>query len=419
MAAKLWSPTPIIVTNTAMASMPALWWKFSVQGGDHLFRAKNVGQADQEIFLDGIPLDAPVGTYTFTGPAATLLELQQQANGCWVLCVDNTPAEPYDPSVGPVDALPILWWKFEAPGLGNHLVRVKNIGLASQEFYLDGSLIEAPPGTTLFTGPGGKLLELRSFQTNWSLFFDGVEVLAYNPLADPTDTTLVWNFTQPGTGNHQFCVTGAGKPGQEVYLNGERIITPEGELTFTGPGGTLLELKLQNEEWVLCVDGELMKPLGIGAFVGDQPEKDVVWTFMSPQKSTHQMQVEKIGQPNQVVSIDRTTIPAPGTQRAFTGPGGVLLELKQKGQHWALFVDGLPVDDSNAKFAAAPDGMTAPAPKPQSANDSLPQGVSYDAASGAYTANICVKGKFKFLGEFKTPDEAHLRYLGAKQEMKT
>merc|ERR1712150_179027 len=103
-----------------------------------------------------------------------------------------------------------------------------------------------------------------------------------------------------------------------------------------------------------------------------------------------------------------------------TGPGGVLLELKQKGQHWALFVDGLPVEDSNTKFAEAAAAVTAPAaPAAPSATDSLPQGVSYDAASGAYTANICVKGKFKFLGEFKTPDEAHLRYLAAKQEMKT
>lgn len=45
---------------------------------------------------------------------------------------------------------------------------------------------------------------------------------------------------------------------------------------------------------------------------------------------------------------------------------------------------------------------------------SLPQGVSLNAASGLYQANIrAMSGKFVFLGEFSTAEEAHQRYIEA------
>jgi len=45
---------------------------------------------------------------------------------------------------------------------------------------------------------------------------------------------------------------------------------------------------------------------------------------------------------------------------------------------------------------------------------SLPQGVSFDSSHGAYQASLRAKsGKFIFLGEFATPEEAHQRYLEA------
>jgi len=46
----------------------------------------------------------------------------------------------------------------------------------------------------------------------------------------------------------------------------------------------------------------------------------------------------------------------------------------------------------------------------------LPQGVSWDAEERAYKANIRTHGRFKCLGSFATPEEAHQRYLEAKAE---
>lgn len=51
---------------------------------------------------------------------------------------------------------------------------------------------------------------------------------------------------------------------------------------------------------------------------------------------------------------------------------------------------------------------------PPLSREALPQGVSFDALSGAYQANVRSKtGKFVFLGEFRTVDEAHECYLKA------
>merc|ERR1712070_955217 len=44
----------------------------------------------------------------------------------------------------------------------------------------------------------------------------------------------------------------------------------------------------------------------------------------------------------------------------------------------------------------------------------LPQGVTFDSATGAYQANIrAATGRFVFLGEFRTPEEAHQKYVEA------
>eukprot|EP00746_Dinoflagellata_sp_MGD_P001063 gnl/MRDRNA2_/MRDRNA2_101969_c0_seq1.p1 gnl/MRDRNA2_/MRDRNA2_101969_c0~~gnl/MRDRNA2_/MRDRNA2_101969_c0_seq1.p1 ORF type:complete len:364 (+),score=65.93 gnl/MRDRNA2_/MRDRNA2_101969_c0_seq1:74-1165(+) len=54
----------------------------------------------------------------------------------------------------------------------------------------------------------------------------------------------------------------------------------------------------------------------------------------------------------------------------------------------------------------------APDAPPHKIQDVLPQGVSFDAQTGLFQAIIKSKaGRFVFLGEFTTPEEAHERYL--------
>mmetsp|Transcript_121668 Transcript_121668/g.306048 ORF Transcript_121668/g.306048 Transcript_121668/m.306048 type:complete len:405 (-) Transcript_121668:84-1298(-) len=401
--------------------MAALWWKFnSGEAGTHLVRVKDAGLASQEVWLDGIHVDAPPGTMTFTGPAATLLELQQSDAG-WILLVDGTVAEVYDPGMGLVETPAVAWWRFTLQGMGTHHLRVTNIGSSSQQVFLDGAPMDAPEGTMTFTGPGASLLELQKRDGVWVVVVDGVVVHQHNPNVDPTDPLHVWNFSLPATGLHQLRVAHIGRAGQEVFVDNVQLPAPEGTTTFTGPGACLLELQQHGDQWTLLVDGVAVE-VGSNDDVAT-PGAEAHWTFLAPHTGTaHQMRVANIGRKCQEVFIDGTPVPAPEGTTMFTGPGGALLELRLRGHAWALFVDGMGVEDYNARsstlsMAGASDAALASKRAAVDVAGSLPQGVSYDAESGSYKANIRVGGKFKCLGDFATPDEAHAQYLAAKQQM--
>lgn len=405
-----------------------LWWKFSLPGlGAHLLRAKNVGMQGQEVLLDGIPLDAPEGTLTFTGPGACLLELQN-VDGVWTLLVDGTAAEPHAPEAAAGEAPAVAWFKFSLPGAaGTHHVRVANIGSEGQQILLDGSPLEAPAGTMEFTGPKGTLLQLQKRDGFWVLMVDGTLVHRCNPHAGSQGSSFLWNFEVPGAGPHYLLVTDAGTAGQQVFLDSQLVPGPPGQTDFTGPGGTLLQLQRQGESYLLLVDGEPIEPTS-GEDAAAAAESEASWCFVGPSTGAeHRMHVSNIGRKGQQVFIDGALVPGPDMQTAFTGPGGALLELKQRFSGWTLFVDGNAVGGSFAapgpprhSVSTAPTGWPPPASaaaRGPLAADALPQGVSYDSSSGKYSANIRVQSRFKCLGEFPTPEEAHARYLEAKKEL--
>merc|ERR1719401_2876323 len=103
---------------------------------------------------------------------------------------------------------------------------------------------------------------------------------------------LVWCFSLP-TGTHFLQTINLGKRGQEISLDGVVIVAPEGELAFTGPGGTLLQLQPAGDSWILLVDGT---PIEASSSVGTSSGGDGLYTFLAPSTgATHQLQTVDMG----------------------------------------------------------------------------------------------------------------------------
>merc|ERR1719492_274105 len=94
-----------------------------------------------------------------------------------------------------------------------------------------------------FTGPGGTLLEIQRRDGLWALLVGGAVVHQSSPQGDAGGgAALQWDFALP-TGHHRVELTDAGGHGQRVLMDGVALAAPPGTLTFTGPGGALLELR--------------------------------------------------------------------------------------------------------------------------------------------------------------------------------
>jgi len=395
--------------------MDALWWKFDIPGqGTHQVRVKDIGSPGQQVSIDGSPVAGPPDQLIFTGPAASLLEFQQRANGCWVLFVDGVVVESYNPH----DAHATLW-KFTVPGIGTHQLRIKNIGEANQEVSIDGSPVEAPPGTTTFTGPGACLLQIFYGAAGWTLTVDGV-YCPQNVSSSIPSSAKSFEYVLPNSGTHSVSVANAGMPGQQVFIDGVPAAAPEGTMTFTGPEGVLLQLQQNGESCSLFVDGVMVEETGVAGIA----PREALWNFamLDPSKTfqnMHQMRVSNIGMAGQAVFLDGNFVPAPDGTTMFTGPVGCLLEIKMQVGSWVLQIDGVDLATHNATVmrsgapSSAPGVREAVAPVVMT---SLPQGVSLDACTGRYTANIKVHGRFMGLGEFAPPEEASQRYQDEKKK---
>lgn len=397
--------------------METLWWKFELPGiGTHQVRVKNIGAPGQLVHLDGNHVAAPDDQLVFTGPGGALLEFQRQSNG-WVLLVDGVLVEGYNPNA----VAPVLW-KFDVPGLGQHQLRIKNLGEDSQEVTIDGAPVEAPPGTTTFTGPGACLLQVsRGGVEGWVLHVDGVYCPQSVSSCAPVTTSKNWEFDLPNSGVHRVNAVNLGLTGHQVYIDGVPLAAPEGTTTFTGPEGVLLQFQYNGEAWSLYVDGVQLPDMHSSSLTAPA---DALWNFamLDPSKtfsSMHQMRVIAIGAAGQEVYLDQQLVPAPEGTSIFTGPGGCLLSFKLSGGSWMLEVDGVDVESHNAAILrsgvpSAPPGVRDPvAPATMT---SLPPGVSLDMATGKYTANIRMHGRFVNLGEFSTPEEASNRYQEEKKK---
>mmetsp|Transcript_15825 Transcript_15825/g.25163 ORF Transcript_15825/g.25163 Transcript_15825/m.25163 type:complete len:405 (-) Transcript_15825:64-1278(-) len=401
-----------------MAAQNVEWWKFDLPGlGTHHVHVKDIGTGSQDVSIDGSPVLAPPDQMTFTGPGGALLELQRRSNG-WILLVDGQYAQS-----GRAHQGISLTWKFEVTGAGTHQLRMRNVGESSEEVFLDGVPIEAPPGTTTFTGPAATLLEIgrgSGSPESWSLHVDGTFIPQVSEIPGASRGTQTWDFELPGTGSHQLVARNLGLHDEQVLLDGVPFAAPPGTTTFTGPAGTLLQLQSNGEAMQLYVDGVPIPERGEQSM---RAIGDALWSILvkDPSKTytaIHEMKVLNIGTSSQQVWIDGVLIAAPEGTTTFTGPGGCLLSIQaMPGAYWNLLVDGVPFEEHNAIISAASSGETPPAARQPVAPLSmvtLPQGVSFDQATGRYVANIRSHGRFVCLGDFATPEEASIRYQEAK-----
>jgi len=409
----------VCVFATAMADYK-VWFKFAAGTGSHLLRVKNPGTEAQEVMLDGAILEAPPGTTTFTGPAATLLELQYLGEGQWTLLVDGREAELYKPEATDQSSQQICWWRFGISGTGTHHVRAADIGTSGQQVWIDGAPLDAPPGTMSFTGPGACLLELMQREDGqWMLLCDGYPLQQHNPANDSGEPSLCWQFAL-STGHHLLAVRQVGKRGQQFYLDGADLQVPEGCFEFTGPGGVLLQLvKLDDGAWHLLAEGSDLGA-GLASMEAADAPLQASFSFVLPATgSTHTVQAYNVGRQGQTIYLDGSNIEAPDGCTSFTGPAGSLLELKLQEGRWQLFVDNQSIAalSNRASLVPGPLSLLGQDRAPVSSEVALPQGVSFDAEQQRYTATIRVAGRFRNLGLFHSPDEAHQRYLEAKQEL--
>jgi len=248
-----------------------------------------------------------------------------------------------------------LWWKFPLPGLGTHLLRVTDAGTEAQQVFLDGTPLEAPPGTLTFTGPGACLLQLQSASDTWNLLVDGTEAERYVPQMMPMQApAITWfKFSLPSLGTHHVRVTDIGCPEQQIFLDGAPLEAPEGTMQFTGPGGALLELQKKECVWVLMADGETVYQCNPN--VGSQGES-LVWNFTTP-IGTHYMFITDVGTEGQQVFIDGNQLHGPPGQTDFTGPGGSFLQLQNSGGSWLLSVDGVATEPTTGEDIAGDAGV--------------------------------------------------------------
>mmetsp|Transcript_33034 Transcript_33034/g.92770 ORF Transcript_33034/g.92770 Transcript_33034/m.92770 type:complete len:303 (+) Transcript_33034:74-982(+) len=282
----------------------------------------------------------------------------------------------------------------------------------------------------------------------------------------------VWNFLLPASGTHQLRVEEVGTPGQRVFLDGH-VLAAGGGSHFPGPENSSLEVRSEGRHWLLLVNGLAVedydaakRSTGDESLRGLKSKPDGSYLISPHFEATEVMlnivrkfRFQASGDVHEVqlahkdciwqvivdgVFVDRVAhtiqdnsgearfeIPTAGGQRVG---GAVHAEWASDGAarkhkwQYALVVNDVEVPASwtkqegaaQAPAAAtevmrpggggddAPAGCAAPPEAP------LPQGVSFDRASGAYHANVRGRsGKFVFLGEFGTPGAAHQRYLEA------
>jgi hypothetical protein len=289
-------------------------------------------------------------------------------------------------------------WNFLLPETGSHELKVERIGARGQQVYVDGALLEAPDGTTMFTGPSGSLLELRKKGSNWELHVNGLQVEEYTAGKRRSgDDTLRDLRSRPdgaytiATAFHSDC----------LQLNKVR------RFRFYAMG-KLHEVEIGHQDWVWQIvhNGVLLDRRTHGVW-----ENNCNCTFQVDVPDSPKLDVEVMMSWDvkkvlwyYTLLVNHINIPA-----CWTKPRGEI------GVPVPEVVGGVPVaallDPDPASIELAREPLTL-------STDQLPQGVSYDADSGAYQANIRVSGRYMFLGEFQTAAEAEARYLEEVEKIK-
>jgi len=332
-------------------------------------------------------------------------------------------------------------WNFLLPATGSHQLRVENLGTPAQKVFIDG---EQQPSTyaLVFTGPGDSLIEIRNTEPwkhsdeGWTLLVNGFYVEDYNANRRKSgDESLRELRSRP---------------------DGAYIISPTFELTANDVqvasqfqfrvGGQLMQVNIAHSEsiWQVLLDGVVQSRGSL--FVSDGGFESHFAVPVAPGKQLPASMTMSLAYHERESTLASLSFGSRVPSAAMTWHSKDLI------WNYALVVNGLQIPTCWTKHlgavepqvmplvvitdeqidAAAPNAPNGPLSSPEGdiqdvvqgvpisqplspvAQGSLPQGVSYDEVSGRYQANIRNRtGKFVFLGEFLSAEEAYQSYLQA------
>lgn len=310
-------------------------------------------------------------------------------------------------------------WNFLLPDTGEHKFRVEGIGTKSQKVYLDGNALAMVGDQKDFTGPGNSHLELRQVKSpsksatsgsdGWMLLVNGnyVEQYVDGKRATAEAHSSLRDLRNMPEGSYMIST---GFDADSLNLNTIR------RYKFIALG-TCHEVSIAHKEdcWQVVVNGVLIERQGHNwkdnngecSFAVPLPDGNkldgqfnMTWTN-AKLVWKYELRINHM-------LIEPSWIKMKGDTPASVNPP--IIPVAPQGE---TRFDGWPREQAPEPEvvvqAAAPAQAAVPPPP-----DILPQGVSYDWTSGLYQANIRGQtGKFIFLGEFQTVDEAHQRYLEA------
>jgi len=298
-------------------------------------------------------------------------------------------------------------WKFLEPQSGEHTLRVEAIGTPSQCVTLDGTQLETRSGQLAYSGPGGMLLRLKPCaelktpraseqESRWMLLVNERPVeqasLSGDGLRDLRNLpdgsyTIATGFDAAGLDQHacrKFKFLLDTDPHEVVVAHHECV-------------------------WQVALDGHLV----------DQESHTL-------KESAGKAEFE-VSTPDDVrvsAKLEMTWVLGEMKWSYDLTVGGVKVPAS-----WTKAKGNIPGNNPPTVLSAVSGRVTAPpvqilkspdprvdSPSGDKENQSpavLPQGVSYDADTRTYQANIKHANKFIFLGEFASADAAHEKYLEA------
>lgn len=293
----------------------------------------------------------------------------------------------------------------------------------------------------------------------------------------------IWNFLLPETGaSHEFRAESLGQKAQMVYIDGIPLAAPEGVLLFTGPCGSLLELRKRERDyhWDLLVNGLIVEEYTAGKRkTGDDTLRDLrsrpdgSYTIATNFSSAgldlnevrrfrftargvmHEVNVAHQDWVWQIIHngnlLDRKSHSLWENQGScrFEVDAGDNLKLEVEvlmswdaikmiwlytvcanhisiQPYWSKVRGEIPMSVPEV-VGACPANYSAPYREVGAAElqeepfvppVDLPQGVSYDSVSRSYQANIRINNKFQFLGEYNNIQEAEAKYREEAEKLR-
>lgn len=310
-------------------------------------------------------------------------------------------------------------WNFLLPETGEHKFRVDAIGTKNQRVYLDETLLACADGQVNWVGPANSILELRQSGSPKSKGVDGWALIVNGNIVE-----------------ENLC---GKKKGAESGLRDLRNMQEGSYIISTGFDAASLQLNTirrykfitqgvcqevsiahAEDTWQVVLNGLLVDrqghtwrensgecAFGIPLSDGSSTEGKFFMTWAN-RSMTWNYELRING-----MIIEPSWIKAKGDTPLHSNPPVISLPAPGQAQPQGdVRFDGWPRQEVApdptpvAEPALAPVAQYIPPPP-----EVLPQGVSFDSTSGLYQANIRGRtGKFIFLGEFQSAQEAHQVY---------